>query len=53
MGRDKFQKHCTCNPKPDKHYKFDIRKTTTCPYCGIRFASSREVLIHIFKFHSG
>lgn len=33
--------------------KIDVTKTKTCPYCGILFESPREVLMHIFTFHSG
>jgi len=51
-GNDK-KEACLCGVPRDRHEKIDITKTTTCPYCGIRFESSQEVLVHIFKFHSG
>jgi uncharacterized Zn-finger protein len=42
-----------CNAKTLPNGKIDIAKTTVCPYCQMRFKSSREVLVHIFHFHSG
>ncbi len=52
-NRKDQNEHCICNAKPLSNDRVDITKTTACPYCGMRFESSREVLVHVFHFHSG
>lgn len=53
MDPDKSQEYCSCNAYSEKDQRVDIKNTTACPYCGIIFDSSRDVLVHIFTFHPG
>ncbi|UCG78078.1 MAG: hypothetical protein JSV21_11045 [Nitrospirota bacterium] len=52
-NKESNEPHCLCDfDLPDDH-RFDVTKTTKCPYCGSIFDSSRELLVHIFAFHAG